>query len=530
MTNPSNNLIKETINQYKMGNISNSKKIALNILKNYPKNLDANYILGIIANDEENYIDAINYFNLVIKVNDKDPEVWNYKAIALSKKGDFELAINNFERALNLGSIHKEKIFNNIIISIFNQNGNQRNKDYSKAILYAKKVLEIDDQNISALSNLGLAYLYELKITEAIKLFEKILKINPHLPNTYTNLGLAYRFKSNYELSEINYKKSLKVKDDDRVREDLGWTQLSQLKFSEGWNNLLNYTFNFKDKFLSNSPVPLWNPNFGFNHILIWGQYGLGEQILFSSIIPELSNKFKQITFMVEKRLVKLMRNSFPNITIIEKSTNIDLKIFDYHLPITSLGLYFRKSLNDFKPQSQILRVNKINNQKRKKLKCAISWKSINPEIGSLKSLDFESLKYLTSLLEKHNIDFYNIQYTNEDSDIEKLKNENNISIKMIENLDTLNDINELAEFINDCDFTINISNTNAHLSAALNKKSYLLLSKGAGTIWYWENDIDGKNIWYPSIHKIKQTEEGSWNQPIDELILAIKKDFPYNF
>ena len=56
-----------------------------------------------------------------------------------------------------------------------------------------------------------------------------------------------------------------------------------------------------KKNFFSNSPIPLWNPNLGYDDILIWGQYGLGEQILFSSILPDMIKKFNKITFKKDK-------------------------------------------------------------------------------------------------------------------------------------------------------------------------------------------------------------------------------------
>ena len=56
---------------------------------------------------------------------------------------------------------------------------------------------------------------------------------------------------------------------------------------------------------------------------------------------------------MVEKRLVEIMSRTYNQINIIEKTDDLDLSSFDYHLPITSLGLYFRKSLKDFKKSSR---------------------------------------------------------------------------------------------------------------------------------------------------------------------------------
>ena len=95
-----------------------------------------------------------------------------------------------------------------------------------------------------------------------------------------------------------------------------------------------------------------------------------------------------------------------------------------------------------------------------------------------------------------------------------KLKNK----IKIPNNLDIFNDIYGLLKFIDSCDFIFSTSNTNAHLSAALGKPTYLLLPKGYGKIWYWENDFNEKNLWYPSIKKFYQKNQGDWSDPISLL------------
>ena len=59
----------------------------------------------------------------------------------------------------------------------------------------------------------------------------------------------------------------------------------------------------------------------------------------------------------------------------------------------------------------------RFDNPNPKKLKCAISWISANPYAGKAKSISLESLKDI--LLNPH-IDFYDIQYTNEDLEIKK--------------------------------------------------------------------------------------------------------------
>ena len=89
------------------------------------------------------------------------------------------------------------------------------------------------------------------------------------------------------------------------------------------------------------------------------------------------------------------------------------------------------------------------------------------------------------------------------------------IVINLPKNLDTFNEIYKLMQFIDTCDFIISVSNSNVHLSAIMGKPIYLLLPKDIGRLWYWENVIDGKNIWYPSskIEKFIQEEYNDWRK-----------------
>lgn len=540
MINPINQLIQESIDNYKKGNVSSSKRIASKIISEDPQNIDANYILGIIASFEEKYLDAIEHFNIVLKKNNSDPEIWNHRAIALTKNEKFDEAIENFEKALFLGGKNQEIIYTNIVTAIFQKNKNSMNNNYQRAIYYSKKGLEINNQNLNLLNYLSLALIYNFQNNEAIKILKKILKINSDSLVANQNMALAYKYKNEYVLAEKYYKKSLFLSENNslsshesklsinNIKTALGEVQLSQLKFSQGWKNFISKSLISNSKFSFQNKISEWEPSMGFTKkILILGEFGIGDQILFSSILPDISGKFKKIAFLVDERLVEIMSNSFHNINIVSKNDFI-IEYYDCYLPMSSLGLYFRKEIQDFSPDRNLL-VHE-NSQKNKKLKCALSWKSNNPEFGFLKSLNFESLKYLTTSLQEIGIDLYNIQYTDETDDIQKLREDHGVNIQSIEGLDTLNDIKGLSKFIGSCDFTINVSNSNVHLSAALNKKTYLLLSKGIGTLWYWENEYHGKNLWYSCISKFRQDEEGNWKNPIDNLIKQIKKDFSFYF
>ena len=136
------------------------------------------------------------------------------------------------------------------------------------------------------------------------------------------------------------------------------------------------------------------------------------------------------------------------------------------------------------------------------------------------RSIELEELK---EILLFHNIEFYNIQYSNETNEINNLKKKYNIIIKEIPNIDIYNDLYGLASFIDTCDLVITIGNTNAHIAAAIGKPTHLLLPKGRGNYWYWENECNSKNLWYSSIIKYQQTKIDDWKDPINQLSIKLK-------
>ena len=131
----------------------------------------------------------------------------------------------------------------------------------------------------------------------------------------------------------------------------------------------------------------------------------------------------------------------------------------------------------------------------------------------------------MIKVLSNPKIDFYNIQYTDETKELNKLNKDFKISLKNPNGIDAYNDIDKLIEFINGCDFVITTSNTNAHLAGILNKPTFILLPKIYGTLWYWNNNYEDKNIWYPSVKLFSQKRIGDWTSAVDDLNEYIQKN-----
>ena len=539
------NLKKQAIDSFNNKNYKKSLEIFLTILKKEPKSID---ILMFTANNYmqiKDYENALIYLEKLIQLNQKLPQIYYNRGICLNMLGKTQDAIDNFKEALSLKnnffesyiqlgqllkkenllddalSIYKSALTNVIQKDLINVNISEIyyiKKNYQLSKKFAEEALNLNPKNYFAMINIANCFMELGEVDKGIIELEKAKKINNSFPMIYNNLGFCYKVLGNNEKAAANYQKAIKLNPNlHDAYFNLSHIQLSENNFKDGWNNY-EYRWGTQKKFTQRLIFnkPQWEEGLGFEKILIWGEQGIGEQLLFSSILPDVKTKFKKVLVYVEDKLVKLFQKQFNNMEFYPLSKKIDENEFDYHLPMCSLARIFRNGIDSFH-NNQITIQENFNKTKspKEKLRCALSWKSTNQDLGNVKSITLEDLKEILLI---DQIDFFNIQYTNEDKEVEDFKNNYNVKINKNKTLDTFNNLFELSEFIKTCDFVISVSNTNAHLSASIGKPTFLLLPKSKGKFWYWENDKNEKNLWYPSIVKFKQEEQGDWSKPINNL------------
>ena len=537
---------KEAVKYFEKKEYEKSLTTLRGLEKIYPENLQILTLISINFMFLNKNLDGINYLNKIILINPNIPESYFNLGLCYSKLNNLQLAIENYSKAIklnsyyhqayiNLGNLFKSnnlledaiKLYKNALTLLEKKDEIYVNlsdiykikKDFNESIKYAEKALNINNRNYFALNNLGISLIETGRPKEAITILKKATEINTKFAMSFANLGIAYRYDSQYDHAEASYQKAIQSDPDFYdAYFNLGQIQLLQNKFQKGWQNY-EYRWYKKEKAPKkiNFTKPYWNGELNGKRILIWGEQGIGEQILFTSVFKDIINNFEKILLLIDDRLCKIFRENFPNIEVYPMSESVDENLFDYHLPICSLGKYFRKESSNFlNSKHNFLNVNENKfNDKDKKFRCALSWKSANPDTGFSKSIKLEDLLPILSIKD---IEFYSIQYTNEEDELKNFKDQYNIEIKNVKNLDTYNDIYGLLQFIKTCDFTLSVSNSNAHLACSIGCPTYLLLPKEVGKFWYWENKIEDKNLWYPNVKIFNQISSNEWKDPISQI------------
>lgn len=303
-----------------------------------------------------------------------------------------------------------------------------------------------------------------------------------------------------------------------------GMTQLALGQFSDGWEGYLRRFESSDFPFTARQwPWPAWNgEDLSDKNILIWSEHGVGDQILFAAMIPEIAARARECVIECEQRLVPLYQRSFPGLEVIPSTPKavaaLSARTFDYQRSLMDLGRWLRPSLGAFPNRRRVLRADPHRcaalraryqaGQRSKKL-VGISWRSINPTVGHQKSL---ALADFAPLLDTQELTFVNLQYGDVSKEIAALPD---VTICQDPEIDSLKDLDQFAAQISALDAVVSVSNTGAHMAAALGVPTCLYVPDGSKRLWYWL-DEGSFTPWYRTARL--------WRRPGSETIAAIAR------
>jgi tetratricopeptide (TPR) repeat protein len=164
------------------GQINVAEKLVKVILRNHPKDMQANETQGIIALKKKDGLTAVHSFRLLVQDQPQDPQTWLLLARAnlLNKKP--ELAKENAKRALEIQPdlLAARRFLYGIFIQA---------KDYDGAVNIIKGYLKYNDKDIINLIALGEVYALKGDYAQAGTTFQKIIALKPQSPQGYYYLA-----------------------------------------------------------------------------------------------------------------------------------------------------------------------------------------------------------------------------------------------------------------------------------------------------------------------------------------------------
>lgn len=360
--------------------------------------------------------------------------------------------------------------------------------------------------NADIQNNLGTLYINEGKPIDAFKHLDAAIACDPNHSQAHWNRSLALLESGKYEEGWREYDWGLTAK----VRVDRNYTPANK------------------------TPLPFWNGEKDA-HVVIYGEQGIGDEILFASMLPELMRDTKSVVFECHRKLHKLFAASFPNIDIFPTREDemvtwpCDAKgnsryPFTHKLAIGSLGKFYRPTLQSF-PGTPYLKPTAASelhwNEELAKLppgpKIGIGWIGGHKRTRiEVRSIPLEEMLPILRAGTDAGATFISLQYTQQEEEIAAFEAKHGIKIHQFPEAAYSPIYDDKAGLVANLDLVITVCTSVVHLAGSMGVPTWVLTPSRPA--WRYRLDIDTMP-WYRNTVLYRQAEDTvTWNGPIAEV------------
>lgn len=526
--------LEDAVKYHQRGDLKQAQSLYVSVLEKDPQNANALNLLGVLYLQNAKISQALECLKKAVSLKKSAPFLENL-ALAYFCARDYHNAAQNYKLALEIektfgaleqivkcyefASLYSEALKSCLII----YEDHPKNLDYIRkiaglykltgdnqnALIFYKKCLEAEPEDYVALNNAGLV-LENLYCQEDARVcYEKSLSIKNNY-EAFHNLGVLHRRKRDFDSSIKYFHKALEIQPDNiETKISLGMSYLSKKDFENGYKY-----YSLRNPKLRSTYKNPWD---GERHLdktlLIHYDGGHGDQIMFCRYIEYLQEYFKEIKVLVYPSLLRLFKLNFPHLRVMLVSD--DYHDYDYSVNVMEMHYHLKMDFENIPSSITYLKADEELVEKFKqeyftndKRKIGLFWQG-NPNVFKNRSI---MLKQLMPLFALENTQFYSFQ---KDEGLRQIDD-----FPQIINLDgAINDFSDTAAALMSLDVLITIDSAIAHLSAALGKKTVLLLPYASEWRWF---DETKKTQWYPTIEIFKQSKPQDWESVVDEVLKAL--------
>lgn len=376
--------------------------------------------------------------------------------------------------------------------------------DLANAEQFYIAAVKADPNHADAWGNIGLIWHTIGSLDDALQCYMRSLQLKPLSHTNITNLGLLHEAHGNIDHAERCYRHALELKPGfPRAQGNLAQLVMKRFQFVEGWD-LFEARFKTTPpiSIMREYPFPLWN-GLPTRRLAIWPEQGLGDQILYLTMLPDLIGMNQPATVEVDARLLPAFTASFPTVKFVPKGHENGFDDCTAHIPMMSLGWFLRRDRESFAGQPKRLLVSSLTRRaeiRREfppdgRRRIAISWRSFHPDINKRQSDEKSApLEAFAPLMEREDLSIISVQYGPVDQEVQPWVGKHSVP-----NIDLINDIEGVLATIDCCDCCVTTSNVTAHFAGALGIPCYVLVKKRPTFFWF-SPDENGRSLWYPSV------------------------------
>jgi tetratricopeptide (TPR) repeat protein len=368
-------------------------------------------------------------------------------------------------------------------------------------------------------------------VAGALASFRSALELKADFSEATNNMGLLLQDEGRSDEAIDLYRRALRADARNaRAAYNLGIALVSRFEFAEGWE--------FCERRFDTIPPVTLRRAFAFppleakdlgagRRIAVWREQGVGDQIVYATLLDELAARGERFVAEVDRRLVPAFRRAHPDWAVVApEESAAAFAGCDRHVPVGSLPRLLRRTRASFSRQpAALLRasgdaVARLRGGDKRHL-IGISWRSFQPkvrgELGRRKSAPLAAFARLS-----RDARLLDLQYGDTAQEREAFAQAGG-RLERVEGLDLFNDLDGLLAAIEACDVVVTTSNVTAHLAGAIGKRTLVVFLHGRPPFHYWSSP-DRRSLWYPSVEIVSGPELDTWEKALaraHELVLG---------
>jgi len=491
--------------------------------------------LGAALLESGKGVEAAECFRRAITIDPNSADHYASLGHALFEQQLWDEAAASYQRALALHPVYPEAL--NSLGSVMLEQGN-----LEEAVRMIRQAIDQRPDYADGHANLGKALLAMGRKEEAVSAFEQAVALQPEAAARHlASFAGALLDQGRHDEAVPHYVRALELNPTDAEAQwGLATAKLYRMEFEDAWPGYERRfeVRSFRNQHVRAAPVSMTAYNSlrrwrgpaeaSVREVAIWAEQGIGDQVLFSSLIPDLAGVGVGLVYEVDPRLMRPYERAFTGVRFVarQEPPREELMRTDRVLRVGSLPGLFRRSRGDFARQPAKLlhalpgRVADF----RERLatlgpgfKVALSWRSTRKDwwvTGKKNAL----LADLAPLLRLSGVHLVDVQYGDTADERHAVQAATGARIARFEDVDHFNDLEGVLAILEACDLLITTSNATAHFAGALGRRTWLLYLADRPPFHYWAHGGTHRCLWYPSVEIVTAPHLADWASLIEHV------------
>ncbi|MDO8411840.1 MAG: tetratricopeptide repeat protein [Phenylobacterium sp.] len=420
---------------------------------------------------------------------------------------------------------------------------------YDEAIAVLQAAIEADPTEARLWNSVGVTLSQQGQTETALTFYDEALRLDPRLATAAYNRACARFDLGALDAAQADFamasKLARKPADAAMITFAAATLALARGDLEAGWEG-------YEARLSPHRPRPVafaapgrrWTLNLPLagQRLLVFAEQGLGDEILFASLLPEVIEALGpegHLTLAVEPRLVALVARSFPQAEVLPHETEpvggrvrrsagglADPRAIDLWAPLASLPRRFRRAITDFpaRPGFLVPDPQRVAHWRRwlgeGPPSVGLTWRSGNL-LGDRRR-QYPPMASWKPVLEASETRLVNLQYDVQADELDALGALGGRALLKPPGLDLKNHIDDLAALCTALDLVVSVSNATGQLAGACGAPTVMLCVPAA-----WPRLGQDSYPWHPTIRPVAPRIFGEWDPAmaqVAELVAALTR------